>query len=138
MQQVAVQLLHSRTLAGDWLTPRQPRLARSSTAQTSDRQLHSPGRRPITFTRRRDSPKILDQIAVADPSPVLTRKASSGSPVPSSTRLTVSPMSRSVAGSGRSVRGCSGSARMSPPTPSRLRRCSRSAREAARQWEVSR
>jgi hypothetical protein len=42
----------------DWLTPRQPRLARSSTAHTSDRQERSPGRRPITFTRRRVSPKV--------------------------------------------------------------------------------
>src|SRR6266571_1286840 len=36
----------SRTLAGVWVTPRQPREARSSAAHTSDRQLVSPGRRP--------------------------------------------------------------------------------------------
>jgi hypothetical protein len=39
-------------------TPRQPREARSSTAHTSDRQLRSPGSRPITLTRRRVSPKV--------------------------------------------------------------------------------
>ena len=42
----------------DVSSPRQPPLARSSTAQTSDRQLCSPGKRPITFTRRRLSPKV--------------------------------------------------------------------------------
>ena len=40
------------------VNPRQPREARSSTAQTSDRQLVSPGSRPITLTRRRVSPKV--------------------------------------------------------------------------------
>ncbi len=40
------------------VTPRQPLEARSSTAQTRDRQLCSPGRRPITFIRRRVSPKV--------------------------------------------------------------------------------
>jgi hypothetical protein len=39
-------------------TPRHPRLARSRTAHTSDRQLRSPGRRPMTFTRRRVSPNV--------------------------------------------------------------------------------
>ena len=39
-------------------TPRQPRPARSSTAHTSDRHERSPGSRPITFTRRRVSPKV--------------------------------------------------------------------------------
>src|ERR671919_1193428 len=39
-------------------TPRQPRLARSSTAHTSDRHERSPGSRPMTFTRRRVSPKV--------------------------------------------------------------------------------
>jgi hypothetical protein len=38
--------------------PRQPREARSSTAHTRLRQLLSPGSRPITFTRRRVSPKV--------------------------------------------------------------------------------
>jgi len=38
--------------------PRHPSLARSSTAQTSDRHVCSPGRRPITLTRRRLSPKV--------------------------------------------------------------------------------
>ena len=41
-----------------WVTPRQPRLARSSTAHTNDRQPVSPGSQPMTFTRRRDSPKV--------------------------------------------------------------------------------
>ena len=41
-----------------WLTPRQPRLARSSTAHTRLRQDRSPGSRPMTFTRRRVSPKV--------------------------------------------------------------------------------
>jgi hypothetical protein len=48
----------SPTVSDVWVTPRQPRLARSNTAHTSDKQLVSPGRRPITFTRRRDSPKV--------------------------------------------------------------------------------
>ncbi len=47
-----------RLVADVWVTPRQPRLARSRTAHTSDRQLVSPGRRPMTLTRRRDSPKV--------------------------------------------------------------------------------
>ena len=38
--------------------PRQERLALSSTAQASFVQLASPGRRPMTFTRRRVSPKV--------------------------------------------------------------------------------
>lgn len=38
--------------------PRQERLARSSTAHTSFVQLASPGRRPITFTLLRVSPKV--------------------------------------------------------------------------------
>src|SRR3954451_1152782 len=40
------------------VNPRAPREARSSTAQTSPRQLVSPGSRPMTFTRRRVSPKV--------------------------------------------------------------------------------
>jgi hypothetical protein len=39
-------------------TPRQPLLARSSTAQTSDRHERSPGNRPITLVCRRVSPKV--------------------------------------------------------------------------------
>jgi len=39
-------------------SPRQPPLARSSTAQTKDRHVLSPGKRPITFTRRQLSPKV--------------------------------------------------------------------------------
>src|SRR6266702_7850017 len=39
--------------------PRQPREARSSTAQTRVRQLVSPGSRPMTLTRRRVSPNVL-------------------------------------------------------------------------------
>ena len=38
--------------------PRQPREARSRTAQTRVRQLVSPGRRPMTLVRRRVSPKV--------------------------------------------------------------------------------
>ena len=38
--------------------PRHPTLERSSTAQTKDRQLYSPGNRPITLTRRLRSPKV--------------------------------------------------------------------------------
>lgn len=40
------------------VNPRQPRDARSRTAHTSDRQLVSPGRRPMTLLRRRVSPKV--------------------------------------------------------------------------------
>jgi hypothetical protein len=47
-----------RTAAGVWMTPRQPRPARSSTAHTSDKQDRSPGRRPITLVLRRVSPKV--------------------------------------------------------------------------------
>src|SRR6266516_3446151 len=47
-----------RTPTGVIVTPRQPRDARSKTAHTSDRQLVSPGSRPITLTRRRVSPKV--------------------------------------------------------------------------------
>jgi hypothetical protein len=48
----------SRTAAGVMTTPRQPREARSSTAHTSDKQLRSPGSRPITLTLRLVSPKV--------------------------------------------------------------------------------
>src|SRR5215472_15949117 len=59
-------------------SPRQPTLARSSTAQTSGRQLSSPGCRPITLTRRRLSPKVRQQVAVADALPVLGREVEVG------------------------------------------------------------
>ena len=48
----------SRDPAGVIASPRQPREARSSTAHTRLRQLASPGSRPMTFTRRRVSPKV--------------------------------------------------------------------------------
>jgi putative transposase len=50
--------MNIRRSAGVWVNPRQPAEARSSTAQTSVRQECSPGSRPITLTRRRDSPKV--------------------------------------------------------------------------------
>jgi len=49
----------SRTTSGLISTPRQPRDARSRTAQTSDSHERSLGSRPITFTRRRVSPNVL-------------------------------------------------------------------------------
>ena len=52
----------NRSPAGVILNPRQPALARSSTAHTSDRQECSPGSRPITLTRRRVSPKVRSMI----------------------------------------------------------------------------
>jgi len=48
----------SRSALGVMVRPRQPHAARSRTAQTSDRQLDSPGSRPMTFARRRVSPKL--------------------------------------------------------------------------------
>ena len=47
-----------RSALGVIVRPRQPRLARSSTALSSDRQDCSPGRRPITLVRRRVSKKV--------------------------------------------------------------------------------
>ena len=47
-----------RSAFGVMVRPRQPRLARSSTAHTSDRQERSPGSRPMTLVRRRVSPKV--------------------------------------------------------------------------------
>ena len=44
------------------VNPRHPALARSSTAHTSEMQVCSPGRRPITLTRRRVSPKVRSMI----------------------------------------------------------------------------
>ena len=43
---------------GVWRRPRQPALVRASTAQTKETQVASLGSRPITLTRRRDSPKV--------------------------------------------------------------------------------
>jgi hypothetical protein len=43
------------------ITPRQPRLESSSTAQISDSALVSPGKRPMTFVRRRTSTKVLSR-----------------------------------------------------------------------------
>src|SRR5512135_3442752 len=58
------------------VNPRQPADARSSTAQTSDKQLCSPGSRPITLTRRPGLPDgALDEVGVADPGPVFAGEA---------------------------------------------------------------
>jgi hypothetical protein len=43
-------------------TPRQPRLARSSTADTRPRQVRSPGSRPMALTRRPVSPRADAQL----------------------------------------------------------------------------
>ena len=51
-----------RTPAGVMASPRQPRDARSSTAQAMLTQLVSPGKRPITLVRRRVSPKVRSMI----------------------------------------------------------------------------
>jgi len=60
-------------------TPRQPRLARSSTAHTRPRQLRSPGRRPITLTRRRVSPKVRSlEVGMTDAPVVADREAQVG------------------------------------------------------------
>jgi hypothetical protein len=65
----------SRTAAGVITTPRRPREARSSTAQTSDRQERSPGSRPITLVRRRVSPKVRSTgVGVPDAAPMLSRE----------------------------------------------------------------
>jgi len=48
----------SRRPSAVMVRPRQPREARSSTAQTRVRQEVSPGRLPMTLTRRRVSPKV--------------------------------------------------------------------------------
>lgn len=47
-----------RSPAGVMVSPRQPRDARSSTAQAMQAQLVSPGRRPITLARQRVSPTV--------------------------------------------------------------------------------
>src|ERR1700756_2506774 len=57
-KELMAEVLQLADGADVWVTPRQPRLARSSTAQTNDRQVASPGNRPMTLTRRWDSPKV--------------------------------------------------------------------------------
>jgi hypothetical protein len=56
--ELAAQILQKAECLGVIVRPRQPRLARSSTAHTSDRHEASPGSRPMTLTRRRVSPKV--------------------------------------------------------------------------------
>jgi hypothetical protein len=58
VEELAAQVLQQSQALGVMVSPRQPREARSSTAHTSDRQLVSPGSRPITLVRRRVSPKV--------------------------------------------------------------------------------
>jgi hypothetical protein len=57
-EDLPAQVLQAAQGGGVMVSPRQPLEARSSTAQTSDRQDCSPGSRPITLTRRRVSPKV--------------------------------------------------------------------------------
>src|SRR5438094_445956 len=57
-EQGATQVLEQPQPAGVMVNPRQPRDARSSTAQTRVTQLVSPGSRPMTLTRRRVSPNV--------------------------------------------------------------------------------
>jgi hypothetical protein len=56
--QVTAQILEQAETGGVWVTPRQPRLAWSKTAQTRLRQLRSPRSRPITLALRWVSPKV--------------------------------------------------------------------------------
>jgi hypothetical protein len=58
VEELAVEVLQQAQPPGVMVRPRQPRLARSSTAHPSDKQERSPGSRPMTFTRRRVSPKV--------------------------------------------------------------------------------
>ena len=58
VEELAAQVLQQPQPLGVVVRPRQPWLARSSTAHTSDRQVVSPGSRPITLVRRRVSPKV--------------------------------------------------------------------------------
>jgi hypothetical protein len=58
LEELAAQVLQQPQPLGVMVRPRQPWLARSSTAHTSDRQERSPGNRPMTLTRRRVSPKV--------------------------------------------------------------------------------
>ena len=58
VEPLAAQVLQQAQRLGVTVSPRQPRLARSSTAHTSDTHERSPGSRPMTFTRRRVSPKV--------------------------------------------------------------------------------
>jgi hypothetical protein len=57
-EQVRRRSWSSRSPAGVRVNPRQPREARSSTAQTRLVQLVSPGSRPMTLTRRRYRRKV--------------------------------------------------------------------------------
>jgi len=67
--------LSSRVPVGAIVMPRQPREARSSTAHTSDRQLRSPGSRPITFTRQAGLAEgAFDEVGVPDSAVVLDRE----------------------------------------------------------------
>ena len=56
-----------RSPAGVMANPRQPAEARSSTAHASEVQECSPGRRPITLTRRGVSPKVRSMIIWSPP-----------------------------------------------------------------------
>ena len=57
-QQAAAQVLEQPQSGGGHGEPRHPAEARSSTAQTRLVTDSSPGRRPMTLTRRRVSPKV--------------------------------------------------------------------------------
>jgi predicted NUDIX family NTP pyrophosphohydrolase len=79
VEELAAQVLQQPQALGVMVRPGQPWLARSSTAQTSDRQVVSPGSRPMTFTLRRVSPKVRSTgVGVADPLVVLGREAQVG------------------------------------------------------------
>jgi hypothetical protein len=56
VQELAAQVLQQAQRPGGHCEARQPRLARSSTAHTSDRHERSPGSRPMTFIRRSKAP----------------------------------------------------------------------------------
>ena len=59
VEELAEQVLQQPQPPGVMVRPRQPWLARSSTAPTSDRQRLLAGKtRPITLVRRRISPKV--------------------------------------------------------------------------------
>lgn len=62
----------SATVFGVMVTPRQPRLDSSSTAQISDGAEVSPGKRPITLVRRRRlDERALQEVRRSDPLAVL-------------------------------------------------------------------
>jgi hypothetical protein len=64
------------TALGVIVTPRQPRLASSSTAQISDNALVLPGKRPMILVRRRTlDERALQQVRAAGPLAVLQREA---------------------------------------------------------------